>query len=124
MVGFSFLKPYLLIGKVLESQSVVRTREFPCLLGVLFALVVADGVITQYLVKNNLGIEGNPFLTTWVNQDIFLYIKILGALFCVFILWDIYKRWSRLAMSASIIFVIVYTCIVYWNIGVFITQHA
>ena len=121
-VGLSFILTHLLIGKLLESKSIVRTREFPCLLGVLFALVVADGVITQYLVMNNLGIEGNPFLTAWVDQDKFLYVKILGALFSVFILWDIHKHWSRLAISASILFVIVYTCIVYWNIGMFITQ--
>ena len=112
-----------MIGKILKSKIIVYTRPFPCLLGVLFALVVADGVITQYLVMNSLGIEGNPFLTTWVDQDKFLYIKILGALFSVFILWDIYKQWSRLAMSASIVFVIVYTCIVYWNIGVFVIQR-
>ena len=86
-------------------------------------MVVADGVITQYLIMNNLGIEGNPFLAAWVTRDKFLYIKILGALFSVFILWDIYKHWSRLAVSASIVFVIVYTCIVYWNIGVFVTQR-
>lgn len=121
-VGLSFILTHLLIGKLLESKSIVRTREFPCILGVLFALVVADGVITQYLVMNNLGIEGNPFLTAWVDQDKFLYVKILGALFSVFILWDIHKHWSRLAISASILFVIVYTCIVYWNIGMFITQ--
>ena len=122
-VGLSFILTHLLIGKLLESKSIVHTREFPCLLGVLFALVVADGVITQYLVMNNLGIEGNPFLTAWVDQDKFLYVKILGALFSVFILWDIHKHWSRLAISASILFVIVYTCIVYWNIGMFITQR-
>ena len=113
-----------MIGKVLKSKSIVRTREFPCLLGALFALVVADGVISQYLIMNNLGIEGNPFLTAWVHQDKFLYVKILGALVGVFILWDMYRQWSRLAVSASIVFVIVYTCIVYWNIGVFVTQSA
>ena len=106
----------------MKSKSAVNIREFPCLLGVLFALVIADGVITQYLIMSNLGIEGNPFLTAWVTQDKFLYIKILGALLSVFILWDLYKRWSRLTMSASIIFVTIYTCVVYWNIGVFVTQ--
>jgi len=112
-----------LVSKVLKSQSFVRTRVFPCLLGTLFGLVIADGVITQFLISYNLGIEGNPFLTTWVTQDKFLYIKILGALFSVLILWDIYKNRPKLAMSASIVFVIVYSCIVYWNIGVFVTQH-
>lgn len=107
----------------MNSKSIVRTREFPCLLGVLFALVVADGVITQYLVMNNLGIEGNPFLTAWVHKDRFLYIKILGAIFSAIILWDIYKRWSKLAISASIVFVVIYTGIVYWNIGVFVATY-
>jgi len=104
----------------LESKSVVRNRQYSCLLGALFALVVADGVLTQHLVMNNLGTEVNPFLMTWVSQDKFLYIKILGSLFSVVILWDIYKRWSRLAVFSSITFAIVYVCIVYWNIGVFI----
>ena len=104
-------------------KSAVCIRQLPCLLGVLFALIVADGYISQYLVINNLGIEGNPFLATWINQDKFLYIKILGALLSVFILWDIYRRWSKLAISASIVFVLAYTCILYWNIGVFITQY-
>lgn len=108
---------------MLNSKVILRTREFPCLLGVLFALVVADGVITQYLVMHNLGIEGNPFLAAWVNQDKFLFVKIIGALISVYILWDIHKHWSRLAISASVAFVIVYSCIVYWNIGVFITQN-
>ena len=109
--------------KILESRTIVNTREFICILGILFSLVVADGLITQYIVTSNLGIEGNPLLTAWVCQDRFLYIKILGSLFCVFILWDIYKHWSKLATSASIVFVIVYTGIVYWNVGVFTTQH-
>ncbi|UCG55186.1 MAG: hypothetical protein JSV32_02940, partial [Dehalococcoidia bacterium] len=89
----------------MESKVITHTREFPCLLGVLFALVVSDGLISQYLIMSNMGIEGNPFLNTWVYQDRFIYIKIFGALLCVFILWDIYKHWSRLAMSASIVFV-------------------
>ena len=106
------------------SKTIVYTREFPCLLGILFALVVADGLITQYLIMSNMGIEANPFLAAWVHQDKLLYIKILGALLCVFILWDIHKHWSKFAMFISILFVIVYTCIVYWNLGVFITLHA
>jgi hypothetical protein len=103
----------------MKSNRIVRTRIFPSLLGVLFALVVADGIISQYLVVNSLGIEGNPFLMAWVHEDLFLYVKIVGALLCVFVLWDIHKRWSKLAVSASVFFVMVYTCIVFWNLGVF-----
>jgi hypothetical protein len=86
-------------------------------------LVIADGYISQFLIMNNLGIEGNPFLVTIINSDKFLDLKILGALLSVFILWDIYRRWRNLAISASIVFVFIYTSILYWNLGVLITQY-
>jgi len=107
---------------MIQSAARTRTRIMPCLLGVLFALVIADGYISQFLVMNNLGIEGNPLLVTLVNNDEFLYLKILGALLSVFILWDIYRRRKKLAISVSTVFVFIYTIILYWNIGVFITQ--
>jgi len=104
-------------------KSAAYTRTLPCLLGVLFGLVIADGYISQFLIMNNLGIEGNPFLVTIINSDKFLDLKMLGALLSVFILWDIYRRWSNLAISASIVFVLIYTSILYWNLGVLITQY-
>ncbi|MFC1874481.1 DUF5658 family protein [Chloroflexota bacterium] len=45
----------------------------------LFALVVADGLITQFLVANGHALEANPFLLAWAGQELFIAIKVSGA---------------------------------------------
>ena len=95
-------------------------RQIRYLLGVVFALVVADGVISNFLINQGLGRESNPLLKTLVGQDSFPLIKVAGALLSILILWDIYKRWPRLAVISSICIVALYTGIVYWNILTFV----
>ena len=102
-----------------DIENAFRRRQFICLLVVLVALVVSDGLISQFLIRGGLGSEGNPFLLNWVNEPNFLSIKIAGALLCALILWDIYKHWSKLAIIASSVFVMLYTGILFWNITVF-----
>ena len=93
------------------------------LLGTLIALVVSDGLISHVLVRRGLAQEGNPFLQTLVGGGNFLVIKVLGALLCALILWDIYKRWPKLAVITSLCFVVLYSGILLWNFWVlFITQ--
>jgi len=93
------------------------------LLGALITLVVSDGLISHFLVRHGLGREGNPFLETLVGEWNFLVIRVLAVLLCAFILWDIYKRRSRLAVITTLCFVVLYTGIVLWNLLVlFITQ--
>ncbi len=43
------------------------------LLGLLVLLVVADGLLTQLLIKDGKAREGNPFLQPIVGEDIFLH---------------------------------------------------
>jgi len=90
-----------------------------CLLGVLIGLVVSDGVISRFIVTERLGWEANPFLQTVVGEDMFLAIKVLGVLLCALILWDMYRRWPKLAVISSLCFVVLYSGIVLWNICVF-----
>ena len=93
------------------------------LLGALITLVISDGLISHFLVRRGLGREGNPFLETWVGEGSFLVIKVLAALLCALILWDIYKRWPKLAVITSLCFVVLYSGILLWNFWVlFITQ--
>ncbi len=40
----------------------------------LFGVIIADGLLTNFLVTNGYGLELNPFLKAWVGQDIFLTI--------------------------------------------------
>ena len=102
-----------------DIKSAFRKRQFICLLVILVALVTSDGLISQFLIRGGLGSEGNPLLMNWVTEPNFLAIKIAGALLCALILWDIYKHWSKVAIIAGSVFVMLYTGILFWNITVF-----
>ena len=86
------------------------------LLGSLLATIVADGIITKYLVLNGYAVEGNPFLYFWVGHDAFLTFKLLGGLIAAFYLWGIYRRHSKLSIFFSSLFLAVYTFIIFWNL--------
>ncbi|MFH1169849.1 MAG: DUF5658 family protein [Chloroflexota bacterium] len=92
-------------------------RKIKCLLVILAALVIGDGLITQFLVGNGLGYEANPLLAGLVGGWSFVIIKTAGAFLSAIILWDIYRRWSRLGAIAIPCFVVMYAGIVAWNIS-------
>ncbi|MFC1935112.1 DUF5658 family protein [Chloroflexota bacterium] len=97
-----------------------RTR---LLLGVLVGIVVADGLISNFIVTNRFGVEANPFLQAWVGREEFLVIKLVGALLAALLLWDMHKRNRKAAFITTLCFVILYTLIVFWNLFAFlITQ--
>jgi hypothetical protein len=89
------------------------------ILGLLIALVVSDGLMTDFLIRSGLGQEGNPFLEPIVSDGNILLIKIVGALLSALILWDIHRRRPNLALKTSLLFVICYTAIVYWGLAAF-----
>lgn len=95
------------------------SRRIKYLFLILIALVVSDGLISQFLVRHGLGREGNPFLQTFVSEGNFLLIKLAGALLGALILWDVYKTQPRVALISTLSFVVLYTGIVFWNLGVF-----
>lgn len=85
------------------------------LLAVLVLLNIADGVITNALIELGIGREGNPFLVDIVGRPGFVLIKIAGALFAAFLLWDISRHHPRLARVAATGCVGAYAVIVAWN---------
>ena len=98
-------------------------RRIKSLLGILIALVVSDGVISKFLVTNRFGIEGNPFLLTWVGEETLLVMKVTGAIVAALLLWDIHKQHPKLAFISSLCLVVVYTGIIFWNLFVFFIGH-
>ena len=98
------------------KRSVAVIWRMECLLGVLVVLCVLDGLITNFLVTNGFGREGNPILKGLVGDWKFLAVKSLGGLLCALILWDIYKRWSKLAVVSTICLVVILAGIVIWNL--------
>jgi hypothetical protein len=86
------------------------------LLGALFAAIVADGVITMYLVGNGYGREGNPFMEYWLTEDKMIILKICGGLLAGLCLWSAYRRKPNLSVTITSVLLSVYVLIIGWNL--------
>jgi len=82
---------------------------------------MADGLLTRFLVINEYGLEGNPFLQAWVGQELFLAIKVSGAFLAILLLWIEYNKKPRLTYIITVVSLVFYTSIVFWNLSVFIS---
>jgi len=90
------------------------------LLGILVLFVVLDGFLTQLLINSGLAREGNPILQPIVGEAGFIVLKVVGALLCALILWDVYRHFPRVGIIATFIAVIGYGGIVAWNSSIFL----
>ena len=90
------------------------------LLALLVVFVVLDGVLTHFLVDGGLAREGNPFLEPLVGEAGFIVLKVVGSLLCSLILWDIYRRFPKVAITATWCAVVAYGFIVVWNTSLFL----
>jgi hypothetical protein len=90
-------------------------RKMLYLLIALVLLVLLDGLITEYLMDGGGAKEANPFLEPLVGQTGFMILKAVGALLVAVILWDVYRRFPRVAVIAAWIAVAGYLGIVLWN---------
>ena len=79
-------------------------------------MVIADGVLTNLLIQKGIAREANPFLVGIAGEHGLIILKVIGVLLCALILWDIYRRNPRLAFWTSSIFLLIYACIVVWNL--------
>jgi len=94
-------------------------RFFLLMLVLLVGVVVADGVVTRFLITHQLGLEANPFLKVWIKNDLLLLIKLVGATLAALILWIVYQRKPMLAWITTSIFIAIYALLVLWNITVY-----
>ena len=78
-------------------------------------LGAADGILTNILIQSGIGMEANPFLVDIAGESGFLILKIAGVLLAAFILWDIHRRYPRLALWTTSIFLVIYSGVVIWN---------
>ena len=85
------------------------------LLGLLVVFVISDGLLTYFLVGSGVAREGNPFLVPVLAGGSFLTLKVVGTIVCVIILWDLYKRFPKLALISTSCLVVAYGVIVFWN---------
>jgi len=97
----------------------IESRTVRYTLYTLFGIIVADGVISQFLVAGGYGLEINPFLTHLVGGESFLAIKISGAFLVTLLLWIRYNGKPRFVYATTVVALTFYTTIVYWNLFVF-----
>ena len=106
------------------KRFIVRSRTMRFMLYTLFCLIVADGLLTKFLVTNGHAIEVNPFLQAWVGQELFLAIKVSGAFLVTLLLWIKYNAKPKLIYIFTAVCLAFYTSIVFWNVSVFLTTQA
>jgi len=102
------------------TRVIVSARQMRFMLYSLFSLIVADGILSDFLVTQNLGREWNPFLKTLVGSEQLLLIKVCGALLVIIIMWNMYKKRPGMAVISSLCFLVLYTGIIYWNLFSFV----
>jgi hypothetical protein len=95
--------------------SVANKNKMKALLGTLIAFIILDGVQTELLLNRGVAREVNPFLQPLVGDIGFMILKVVGSLLVAFILWDIYRRFPRVAFIATWVAVVGYGAIVLWN---------
>ncbi|HEX78797.1 MAG TPA: hypothetical protein G4O19_01415 [Dehalococcoidia bacterium] len=94
--------------------------QMRCILYLLLALVVADGILSNFLVSQDMGYELNPFLKGLVGGESLLLLKVCGTMLAATLLWGIYKRAPKAAIICSLSFAVLYTAILYWNTFAFL----
>jgi hypothetical protein len=97
----------------------IESRTVRYTLCALFCVVVADGLLTQFLVTGGYGQEVNPFMRAWISHGGFLAIKVSGAFLATILLWIKYNARPRLVYAVTVAFLAFYTIIVFWNLFVF-----
>jgi hypothetical protein len=108
-----------MMKRTIEAITSTGRNRMKFLLGVLVLFVVMDGLVTERLVGGGLAREANPLLEPLVGGFGFMVLKVAGALVCTLILWDVYRRFPRLAVGATWCFVAAYGLILAWNSSIF-----
>lgn len=102
-------------GNIIEKSNSYIKTGLKYILGVLILMEVADGVLTNVLIKQGIAREANPFLVNIAGESGFMVLKIIGVILAVVILWDIHRRYPRLAFWTASFFLLFYSGIVAWN---------
>jgi len=98
----------------------IESRTVRYTLYVLFGVIVADGLLSQFLVTGGYGLELNPLMMSLMDGESFLAIKISAAFLATLLLWIKYNTRPRLVYTITVVALGLYTTIVYWNLFVFI----
>ena len=102
-------------SKALKSLHLEK-RTVRWALCALFCTIVAEGLLTQFLVTGGYGLEINPLLANLIGERSFLAIKIAGGFLVTLLLWVKYSAEPRPVYRITAAALTFYTAILYWNL--------
>ena len=103
----------------IQRRAEARGRHLKLLWGALFALIMADGIITEVSIDNSVGYEANPFLADMLGSTSFFLFKLLGAVAVILFLRNVSQKHYRVGLAGSCIAVLLYVVVVFWNVLVY-----
>jgi hypothetical protein len=83
-----------------------------------------DGIITQVFVNNRVATEANNIVAPMVHGGSFLSVKLAGVAVLLLLLWFIYKRFPRVALTAASFVTLFYAGVIIWNFTVVLSGIA
>jgi hypothetical protein len=98
----------------------IENRAVKYALCALFAAIVVDGLLTQFLVTGGYGSETNPLLQSVVATEAFLPLKISGGFLATAFLWIKYNAAPKRVHTVIVVALAIYTAIVYWNLSAYL----
>ena len=84
------------------SSSEANARVFIPLLALVLAIQIVDAVATHSMVTVGMVTEANPVVSSLINQGLFLPFKLLGLVISGGLLWLIWHRFQRIAITLMI----------------------
>lgn len=100
----------------IQNKAATQSRNLQLLWAALFALILADGLITEFAVNNDVGYEANPLLADMLGSHKFFLFKLLGSVLVILFLRNISKKHYKVGLISSYIAVILYIIVVFWNL--------
>jgi len=104
------------VSQTPENQK--ARQQTKLLLVILVLLNLADAIVSQFIILNGYGFEGNLLLSYWVTKNEFVLIKAGASILAAILLWDLSRRSPKRTLTITTIIVCFYTVIVIWNIFV------
>ena len=98
------------------AVAAVSSSRMRYMLYTLFGMVVADGLLSNFIISQGLGREWNPLLKGIAGGEQLLLVKACGAALTMVLLWDIYRRRPVLAAAGGLCCLVLYAAIIYWNL--------
>ena len=98
----------------------IENRAVKYALFALFAAIVVDGLLTQFLITGGYGSETNPLLQSVVGTEAFLPLKISGGFLATAFLWIKYNAAPKRVHTVIVVALAIYTAIVYWNLSLYL----